>query len=147
MTVIQLPVKTKTWVNFVGIGVWLTGTAWVIVHFLMRAQDPLGFPNDSSEPLWLKLHGAFAFLSLWTGGMLWGIHVVKAWGTRRRRWSGSILFSALLVLGGTGYLLYYVGDDGARDAISWAHWVIGIALPLVYLLHRLAKKAPRAPDG
>jgi hypothetical protein len=140
MAVVHLPDTTKTWINFVGIGVWFTGLGWVTVHFLIKPQDPLGFANSSSEPLWLKIHGAFAFLALWTGGMLWGIHVVKAWGTGRQRWSGSTLFGASLILIVTGYLLYYVVDDRIRNAISWIHWLLGIALPLAYLVHRLAKK-------
>jgi hypothetical protein len=140
MAVVHLPGTTKTWINFVGIGVWFTGLGWVIVHFLIKPQDPLSFANSSSEPLWLKIHGAFAFLALWTGGMLWGIHVVKAWGARRHRWSGSTLFGAFLILIVTGYLLYYVADDRTRNAISWIHWLLGLALPLAYLVHRLAKK-------
>jgi hypothetical protein len=140
MAVIHLPGTTKTWINFVGIGVWFTGLAWVIVHFLIEPKDSLGFASTSPEPLWLKIHGGFAFLALWSGGMLWGIHVLKAWGTQRRRWSGSVLFGAFLILSVTGYLLYYVADDGARHAISWTHWVLGIGLPFAYLAHRLAKK-------
>jgi hypothetical protein len=138
---IRLAPKTRLWINFVGIGIWTTGLGWLIAHFLLNAQDPLGFANSSLEPLWLKAHGAFAFLALWTGGMLWGVHILRAWDSRRRRWSGTAVFSALLILIVTGYLLYYVADDGARGVISWAHWVLGLALPLAYLAHRLAKKA------
>ena len=83
---------------------------------------------------------AFAFLALWTRGILWGIHVVKAWGTRRHRWSGSILFATLLFLIVSGYLLYYVADDEARNAVSWSHWILGIVLPLAYVAHRTANK-------
>jgi hypothetical protein len=143
MAAIHLTEKTKTWINFVGIGVWTTGLGWIIAHFFAKPQDPLSFANSSSEPLWLKFHGAFAFLALWTGGLLWGIHVVKAWDSRRHRWSGSILFGATLLLIVSGYLLYYVADDDARNAISWSHWLLGIALPLAYGAHRLAKKIRR----
>jgi hypothetical protein len=147
MAAIHLSQKTKLWINFVGIGVWFSGFGWVVVHFFLNTQDPLSLPNASSEPLWLKVHGAFAFLALWTGGLLWGLHVVKAWGVHRRRWSGSILFGALLILIATGYLLYYVANDNARSLISWSHWVLGIALPLAYLAHRLAKKTRHRPKN
>jgi hypothetical protein len=143
MAAIHLPNKTKLWINFVGFGVWVSGLGWVAVHFLLNTQDPLSLPNSSAEPLWLKLHGAFAFLALWTGGLLWGAHVVKAWNTRRLRLSGSVLFGALLILIATGYLLYYVAGDDARNMISWSHWVLGVALPFAYLAHRLAKKITR----
>lgn len=88
MVRIHLADKTKLWINFVGVGVWVTGLGWVVVHFILKAEDPRGFPNPSSEPLWLKAHGAFAFLALWTGGLMWGIHVVKAWNTGRHRCNG-----------------------------------------------------------
>jgi hypothetical protein len=145
MSVIHLPRKTKFWINFVGIGVWFTGLGWLVVHFFLKPRDSLDFAASSSEPLWLKFHGAFAFLALWTGGMLWGVHVVKAWGTRQHRWSGSTLFGVFLILIVTGYLLYYVADDGARNVVSWSHWILGIGLPAAYLAHRFAKKIPRSP--
>jgi hypothetical protein len=139
MPPIRLPAKTKTWVNAVGLGVWATGTGWIVVHFLVTPTDSLGLPNRVQETWWLKLHGALAFLALWTGGMLWSAHVRKAWGTRRHRWTGGTLFGAFLLLILTGYLLYYVGDDQARELISRSHWILGLVWPAAYLVHRLVK--------
>ncbi len=39
----------------------------------------------------------------------------------------------------TGYLLYYLGDEGGRAVVSAIHWVIGLAAPAVYLVHRLVR--------
>jgi uncharacterized BrkB/YihY/UPF0761 family membrane protein len=98
---------------------------------------------NPAEPWWLKVHGAFGFLAVWSGGLMWGLHVVKAWRRRRHRWSGGTLIGALLLLIASGYFLYYVGDDAARQAISKLHWILGLLLPLAYLVHRLAKKTAR----
>jgi hypothetical protein len=51
----------------------------------------------------------------------------------------------LLIL--SGYFLYYVGDDRSRQIISKTHWILGLLLPLAYLIHRLAKKIPRPQPG
>lgn len=135
------------WINCVGAGIWVSGVGWLIVHYLFKPQVAFGFQSNSSEPWWLKVHGAAAFLSLWTGGLLWGLHVVRAWNERRLRWSGGTLFAMLVVLSATGYLLYYVADDRARELISLLHWVLGLAIPVVYLTHRIAKNIlrPRVP--
>jgi hypothetical protein len=48
-----------------------------------------------------------------------------------------LVFAALIV---SGYLLYYAGDEGLRDKVSLIHWIVGLAVVLVYLLHRVSKK-------
>jgi hypothetical protein len=141
MAIIHLAKRTKLWINFVGLGVWVSGTAWVVLHFLLKPEDSAGLPNHAAQIIWLKVHGAFSFLALWTGGLLWGLHVVKAWRKGRHRLSGGTLFSSLLVLIVTGYLLYYVANDRAREVISLIHWILGLMLPAAYLMHRLAKKS------
>jgi hypothetical protein len=140
MAGIHLEKKTRIWINTIGVAVWATGIAWVMAHFFFKSEDSLGLPVHSSEPLWLKLHGASAFLAVWTGGLMWGLHVVKAWNSGRHRISGASIFGVLVILCVTGYLLYYVADDDARAAVSVIHWVLGCALPLVYLAHRLNRK-------
>ena len=45
--------------------------------------------------------------------------------------------AAILIV--TGYLLYYVGNERVRNIISGVHWILGLAIPLAYLLHRIAK--------
>jgi hypothetical protein len=117
----------------------MSGAAWLVVHHLVKPQDAFGLQNTSSEVWWLRVHGAFAFLALWTGGLLWGVHVVRAWRRGHNRWSGGALFAALSILIVTGYLLYYVGNEHARDIISWIHWVLGLAIPMSYGIHRLLK--------
>ena len=141
MTGIHLSKRIRTWIHCVGAGVWISGVGWMGDHYLLAPRDSLGFAGGS-EPLWLKIHGAFAFLTIWTGGLLWGMHIVKAWPRRWRRLSGGSLLTALLLLMLSGYLLYYAGGDRMRAATSLIHQLLGLAILLAYLIHRLAKKPP-----
>jgi len=115
---------------------WASGVGWLAFHYFLRQSGEFGEMPNPLEPWWLRLHGAAAFAGLWLIGLLWAIHLVPAWKARRRS-SGIVLgvATALLVL--SGYLIYYVGDEGARDAIVLAHWLVGLALPLPLLLHAL----------
>ena len=144
---IRLTHPTKAWINWIGLGVWISGAAWLLVHYGLHPQDPAVLSVNPAEPWWLKVHGAFAFLAVWSGGLIWGLHIVKAWPRRKHRWSGGTLIAALLVLIVSGYFLYYVGDERSRQVISLTHWILGLLLPLAYLIHRLAKKIPLPQPG
>ena len=91
------------------------------------------------EPWSLGLHGLFAFAAVWLIGLLCGLHIVRAWRSGRRRWSGGILLAWLVALTLTGYLLIYAGDDGAWGLVSPSHWIAGLALPVLYGVHRLIR--------
>src|SRR4029453_18717436 len=62
----------------VGTGLWLTGALWLLFHYLLKRQGWLGGVQPL-ESWWLRLHGAFAFVAIWTFGLLWGTHVVPGW--------------------------------------------------------------------
>ncbi len=136
----RLSSRRRLLVNATGLGLWGSGVLWLVFHYFLVRQGEFGPTANPLEPWWLKLHGALAFLAVWTGGLLWGLHVVNGWRLRRRRRSGAIALGLLLVLTVTGYLLYYAGEEGLRSAISLAHWILGLALPLTYVAHRLAER-------
>ncbi len=126
----------RWWLYITVGGVWLSGGLWLLFHYFLQKQGEFGPSINPLEPWWLKVHGAFAFASLWMGGLLWGVHITRFWPGGRRRWSGSILTAifALLIL--TGYLLYYVADERARPVISAIHWLVGLICPAFFLWHR-----------
>jgi hypothetical protein len=131
-----------------GIGVWLTGGLWLIYHYFMVKQGEFGPETNPLEPWWLRLHGAFAFAAMWLFGLLWGIHVTKAWPHKKRRWSGGAMVGVLAWLTISGYLLYYVGDDRVRPVISAMHWIVGLVCPAVFVWHRVKfKKRKRLVDA
>lgn len=115
---------------------WASGVGWLVFHYFLRQSGEFGEMPHPLEPWWLRLHGAAAFAGLWLIGLLWAIHLVPAWKARRRS-SGIVLSVATALLVLSGYLIYYVGAEGARDAIVLAHWLIGLVLPLPLLLHAL----------
>jgi hypothetical protein len=52
---------------------------------------------------------------------------------------------AWLVL--SGYLLYYLGSEELLAATTIAHWTIGLAAPVPFVLHRFARPgAKRTPS-
>ena len=126
----------------IGIGVWLTGGLWLVFHYWFITEGQFGPQVHPSELWWLRLHGAFAFATIWLFGLMWGIHVTVAWPFGRRRWSGAIMTGLLLWLTISGYLLYYVGDEKARPIISVLHWTLGLTCPLVFFWHRFRFRRP-----
>jgi len=141
--------RRRRWtLYFIALGTWLSGGLWLLYHYFLVKQGEFGPETNPLEPWWLKLHGAFAFAALWIFGVLWGIHITKAWPHRKRRWSGGTMTGIFLLLIVSGYLLYYVGDEKARPIVSALHWIVGLASPLALLWHRLRwRKRHSHPAG
>ncbi|MBI3677640.1 MAG: hypothetical protein HY243_13600 [Proteobacteria bacterium] len=131
--------RARRWVTYgIGLGLWLTGVAWLVLHYFLQQQGEFG-PAPHPLEYWSRAaHGLFGFAALWTFGLLWGAHIVGAWGTRRHRISGTMLLGLLVWLIASGYLLYYLGNDAAISAVALAHWAVGLTLPLPFFAHRIA---------
>jgi hypothetical protein len=131
---------TRRWIVYgVGAGLWLTGVLWLVYHYFLQRQTEFGVQPHPLEFWWRAGHGLFGFASLWTFGLLWGVHVAGGWKSRRRRWSGGAQFALLAWLIVTGYLLYYVGSDDWQRAVAIAHWSVGLGLPAAFVVHRFAR--------
>jgi hypothetical protein len=124
---------------------WLSGAAWLYCRYGLVQHGEFG---DLPHPLqgWvLRLHGLAAFASLWLLGLLWGIHITRAWPTRKRRYTGIGMFAAASMLVLSGYLLYY-GGESLRDIASPLHWLLGLAsLPLA--LAHMPLRQPRQNEN
>jgi len=128
-------------------GLWLSGGLWLLFHYFLRRMTEFGFEAHPLEAWWLRLHGAFAFATLWLVGFLSARHIVSGWASGRRRLSGLTMLGAIGVLVLTGYLLYYLGDDQARSLVSLGHWGLGLGLPALFLCHRFAFARRRTSAG
>ncbi|MEO8669998.1 MAG: hypothetical protein ABI411_01715 [Tahibacter sp.] len=117
--------------------VWSSGALWLFFHHFLRQAGEFGDTAHPLESWWLKLHGLAAFAFLWLAGLLWGLHVTRAWPQRQRRWSGGGIFVSGAVLIASGYLLYYSGDELLRGWASVLHWVLGLVSPLLLIVHVL----------
>lgn len=132
--------RTRLLINITGAGLWLSGGLWLIFHYFLRRQTEWGPEPHELEPWWLRIHGAFAFLALWTVGLLWGVHILGGWATGRRRWTGVALLAWLGLMAVSGYLLLHVSDDGVWGLVSPTHWIAGLGLPVAYGVHRWLKR-------
>ena len=111
---------------------FLTGAAWAYWNDLV--SSPSDF--DMSAKAWaMRIHGAAAMAILVLIGMLLNSHVRFAWRARRNRGNGSLFLSAFGILTATGYGLYYAGSESLRTWTSWIHLAVGLALPLLLILH------------
>lgn len=129
-------------INAVLAGLWLSGSAWLVCRYFLRAPGEWGPEPNPMEPWWMRLHGLFAFLALWGIGFLSGAHIVGGWMTGRRRATGLTLISTVGLMAVTAWLLLWGTDDGPFAAVSPVHWVVGLALPAFYLMHRKVRAAP-----
>jgi hypothetical protein len=110
---------------------FLSGLAWAYCNYLCSPGD-----FETSAKTWaMKIHGAAAMVVLVLIGMLLTAHVRFAWRARRNRANGSVFLSAFAVLTITGYGLYYVGGERLRAWTSWIHLGVGVALPILLLIH------------
>ena len=122
---------------------FLTGVAWAYWNYL--AASPGDF--EISAKAWaMKIHGAAAMAILVLIGMLLSGHVRFAWRARRNRANGSIFLSAFAVLTITGYGLYYAGGERLRAWTSCVHIAVGLALPILLLVHIVLGRRTR-PSG
>ena len=108
----------------------------------MQTEGPFGFQNNPLEKLWLELHAAFSVVAIWVFGMLWAIHIVRAWNMNCRRWSGGTMVGVMTVLTASGYALYYVESQDLHDWASILHWSVGLAALAVFLIHWLSTLRP-----
>lgn len=120
-----------------GIAAWLTATGllWLLAHYLLRAAGEFGESVHPLEPWSMKLHGAGAMVALFFLGSLMNSHMRRALKAGRNPasgWSMVALLSALIL---SGYALYYIASEQSRPIWSAAHWIVGLALPLLFILH------------
>jgi hypothetical protein len=112
--------------------VFLSGVAWAYWNYLAASSGDF----EVSAKAWaMKIHGAAAMAVLVLIGMLLNVHVRFAWRARRNHVNGSMFLGAFAVLTVTGYGLYYAGGERLRAWTSWIHLGVGLALPLLLILH------------
>jgi hypothetical protein len=119
---------------------FLSGVTWAYWNYLVAS--PTDF--ETSAKAWaMKIHGAAAMAVLVLIGMLLSGHVRFAWRARRNRANGSVFLSAFAVLTVTGYGLYYTGGERLRAWTGWIHLGVGLALPILLLIHILLGRKTR----
>jgi len=124
---------------------FVTGVAWSVLH---DGLAWLGYDDDSSRysivPTLLELHGAAAMVALVALGSLVPQHIEWAWTGRINRLTGVVMLGTQALLVGTGYALYYAGDEAVRTYASDLHLFVGLGFPLILVGHIVEGRRRRA---
>jgi cation transport ATPase len=93
----------------------------------------------------VRLHAIAAVATIYVAGMLWFLHVRRAWRSHRNRVAGvaTLCLVAFLVL--SGYVLDYFTDEASHGVVARAHWLAGLVAVAVYLAHRWHGARTRSP--
>ena len=122
---------------------WVTGAIWLLLHNFGQIEGAFGPQTNPAEPWMMRLHGAAMLAALLGAGSLLVVHVWRGWHYRSERVLGLMLtiIVGLLIL--SGYLLYYVGDEALRPLISAGHWIAGLIILPIFILHYRRGKRSR----
>jgi uncharacterized membrane protein len=113
----------------------ISGLCWLLAHFGLRGVGEFGETVHPLEPWSMKVHGAAAMLALFFVGTMFNGHVRRALKAQRNRGTGLAMIAVFLALALTGYALYYVAGEGDRPVWSAIHWIIGLAMLFLIVIH------------
>ena len=113
----------------------LSGIVWLIAHFFLRQASEFGESVHPWEHPAIQVHGALAMLSCFFVGSLLQLHIRRAHRAKRNRASGWSMITLLASLLVSGYGLYYLASENSHVIWSTVHWVLGLALPALLVLH------------
>lgn len=131
-----LPPWQRRLVYWLGLAVWVTGGVWLVFKYFIRVTDEFGFDNPHpQQQLWIVAHAAVSLAGVWLFGLLWHHHIARGWTQHLRRSTGGTLFGVIAWLAISGCALYYIGSDALREWTSLAHWIVGLAALVPFLLH------------
>ncbi len=121
---------------------FLSGVIWLVLHYLCNSVGEFGIMSHPLESKMLCIHGFAAFGFAFIFGNIWAMHVKFGIQKKYKKNFKSGIINAFLViiLMITGLLLYYTGSDMLRPTASTLHWICGILLFIVIVLHILMGK-------
>lgn len=116
--------------------VGVTGALLATNTLEMRAELPLGWHVGGPLRTWTSaLHALAGFVLMWFCGSLWSIHMRAGWRRREQRRSGLALALLLLALALTAVGIYYSGDEGLANWLSYGHLAAGLLLVAILAWH------------
>ena len=127
---------------------WLSGLAWLILHWFFARETEFGAAPHPWQPGILVVHGVLAVVATFLFGWIAGSHVGFNWRRGLQRVSGVVLIVLLAVLALTGLGNYYLTWDSARAANSLVHEAAGLLAIVPALVHwAVAKRAKSSSVG
>jgi hypothetical protein len=122
---------------------WLSGCAWLLLHFAFPQAGEFGPLPNPWEPLLMRVHGAIAVAGVFLLGCVAAGHLAERWGGAHNRGSGVALAVSAVLLVISGYALYY-STGTVHDIAARAHEVLGVASLVAALAHWWRSAAARA---
>jgi hypothetical protein len=122
----------------------VSGMLWLAAHYWFPVNNEFGANINPLEPWSIKLHGAAAMGALFFVGSLLNSHIRRAHKTRRNFYSGWSMIVLLGTLTLSGYGLYYLTSETSRPLWSNLHWIGGLTLPALLILHIVLGRRARA---
>lgn len=113
---------------------FISGAAWAGANHLDET-GAAGGPLRDFKPWLLKIHGLSAMIFVLLLGTLLTGHVRRAWHAHKNRGNGLVFLTTVSLLTLSGYLLYYLGDEDWRKAVSNFHLWLGLAAPALLVWH------------
>lgn len=112
-----------------------SGALWLLLHYFAQREGDFGpSPHPIEHPM-LALHGAAAMLFLFVLGSLLPVHVLRGLALQRNLVSGYMLAAINALLIATGYGLYYASGDALREIVGLSHWIPGLAMSGLLVIH------------
>ncbi|WP_317201386.1 DUF4405 domain-containing protein [Janthinobacterium sp.] len=126
-----------------GAALLLSGAAWLLARYYLRAPGQFGETIHPLEPWAMKVHGAAAMAALFFLGSLMNGHIRRALKAGRNLVSGWGMMLTLGTLILSGFGLYYIAGEGDRPVWSALHWIVGLGLGGLGVLHvMLGRRRP-----
>ncbi len=122
----------------------LSGAAWLLLHYYGAIEGEFGPSPSPWEHPALAVHGAAAMGFLFLLGSLLPVHVMRGLALHRNRLTGYALLALNGLLALSGYGLYYAGGDQLRAAISLLHWLPGLLLAALLVVHIVLGRRQRS---
>lgn len=131
---LQLGRRHRLTLYAASVTLFLSGISWAWIHHLDEAGKA-GEDLVKLEQWLIAVHGWSAMVFVLLLGTLLASHVRRAWHARKNRQNGVFFLTAISLLTLSGYALYYLGDEGWRNAVSDVHLWLGVVAPALLVLH------------
>lgn len=132
---LKLPKWQKRWLYAVLLLLWTTGVVYWWAAEFWQVQATFGPEASPWQARLLHAHGILATPALLIIGSLMVVHWARGWRRELGRVPGLSMLLVMTLLVGTGTVLWYAADESWRNAASFLHEWLGVALPILLTGH------------
>jgi FtsH-binding integral membrane protein len=137
-----MPARLRYSIYFAFGGLWLSGCGWLLLHQFFESPTEFGEARHPWEPAVLLIHGILSVATAYLFGWIMARHATEAWTLHKRRISGSLLTTLLVVLAISGFALFFLSDDAWQARSAQVHEVLGLLVTLFAVEHWRVVRQP-----